>query len=72
MTSTNTTDATMTTQLRAAADECEELEELLNIARDRRNEIIGAAHDDEGMSYGDIARYARLSRARVIAIMATI
>ena len=71
MTSTITADTTTTTsRLRDAADTCEELEEQLRIAKDRRNELIARSYDDAGMTYGQIARHARLSRARIIAIIA--
>lgn len=59
-----------TLRLRAAADTVEELEEQLRIARDRRDELIVRGYDDEGMTYGHIARHTRLSRARIIAIIA--
>ena len=58
------------TRLRAAADTCEELEEQLRIAKDRRNDLIAQGYDDEGMTYGTIAKHTRLSRARIIAIIA--
>lgn len=70
MTSTTTDDApTTTTRLRSAADTCEELEEQLHLAKARRNELIAAGHDDDGMTYGQIAKATRLSRARIIAII---
>lgn len=59
-----------TARLRASADTCEELEEQLRIAKDRRNELIVRGYDDEGMTYGHIAKQTRLSRARIIAIIA--
>lgn len=58
-------------KLRHAADTCEELEEQLSIEKTRRNELIATAFDDEGLTYGAIARQTRLSRARVIAIIAS-
>jgi hypothetical protein len=57
-------------RLRAAADVCEELEEQLGMAKARRNDLIAQGYDDEGMSYGHIAKSTRLSRARIIAIIA--
>jgi hypothetical protein len=67
---TSTRDRTYSARLRAAANTVEELEEQLRIERDRRNELIVAAIDDEGMTYGQVAQHTRLSRARVIAIIA--
>lgn len=60
----------ITQRLRAAADEVEELEEALRLARDRRDELIAAGHDDEGLTYGQLMKHTRLSRARIIAILA--
>lgn len=57
-------------RLRAAADECEELEEALRVAKDRRNELIVEGHDEQAMTYGHLAKHTRLSRARIIAIIA--
>jgi hypothetical protein len=64
-----TAGTTFTKRLRAAADACEELEEQLSIARARRNELIAQGYDDEGMSYGHIAKHTRLSRPSIIKIM---
>ena len=74
MTSTTTAGSStnLTTRLRAAADNCEEIEEELRIARDRRNELIAQGRDDEGLTYGQIARHTRLSRARIIAIIGSV
>lgn len=64
-----TSTATLATRLHAAADDCEELEEALRIAKSRRNELIAEAHDEQAMTYGQLARHTRLSRARIIAII---
>jgi hypothetical protein len=70
MTTTGTTlTGTESARLQAAADDVEELQEALELARRRRDELIVAAHDDAGMSYGSIATATRLSRARIIAII---
>lgn len=57
-------------RLAAAADEVEELAEALVLARSRRDDLIVAALDEGGLSYQQIARCTKLSRARIIAIIA--
>lgn len=56
-------------RIRAAADVYEELREGLEMAKERRDEAIVRARDEDGLSYNDLARYGRLSKSRVIAIL---
>lgn len=57
-------------QLGACRDRIEELAELLQDERSRRDQLVVAARDEQGLSYGRIARYAGLTKSRVIAILA--
>lgn len=57
-------------RLRATGADVEELQEALNLAIERRNQVIVEAVDEHGMTLADVARLVHLSRSRVIAILA--
>lgn len=56
-------------RLRAAADTYEEHVEGARIAKERRDELIVQAADEEGHSGGTLARAARLSRTSIIRVL---
>jgi hypothetical protein len=56
-------------RIRAAADRVEEAREALELAKERRDAAIIDGRDTAGLGYNLLARYARLSKSRVIAIL---
>lgn len=62
--------ATIATRLSSCRDRIDELQEQLAQERQRRDQLVVDAHDDEGIGYKTIARLAGISKSRVIAILA--
>lgn len=59
----------MRSRVRTAADEVEQLDEALALARERRNDLIVEAVE-QGTSYREVARWAKLKQPSVSAILA--
>lgn len=56
-------------RLTAAADDVEAKTEAARLARELRDDLIVEACDHAGHSHTDVARWARVSRARITEIL---